>query len=292
MSNDPVSDPENASRESTTSTSQASAFVIANKLGTLTISSPDPSQANGWSNDPNGDPSVPSDPFSPPPLVVGGQKITVPTDGVTALKVGSQRLNAQTPILTISNTPISLGSDKLQIGTSVYSFMNPTPVAARTVFTIGSESFTLNLNPQSITIDGTEIKVDGPAVTVAGTRISLGRSELIVGDMTETFAPTTSDPLAEASGDKEGVGLGNVAGSGRNATASAVTNAGSLGGALASGLGGVGGGAATPSDRSGQGGNGSSATAFLGAASKIGNNVIDLWLKLGLGLLVFVCLVM
>ena len=73
-------------------------------------------------------------------------------------------------------------------------------------------------------------------MTIAGTRISLGPSEFILGDKTETFAPATSEPVVEASGDKEGVEAGIAAGSERNTTASAVTDAGGFGGALISGL--------------------------------------------------------
>ena len=53
-------------------------------------------------------------------------------------------------------------------------------------------------------------------------------------------------------------------------------------------------GAATQNDRSepGGGGNGNSAAPFLGIASKIGNDVVDLWVMFGLGLLVVVWLIM
>ena len=285
VSNDTVGDPENDVTKSVTSTSQASAVIIANTSSAPTISSSDASRANGSSKDPNEDPSDPSDPSSLQPLLLGGQIITVPIHGVTALKVDSQTLNTQTPIPTISNTPISLGSDNLQIGTPAQSVMNPTPTATRTIFTI-------NLNPQGITIDRTEIKVGGPAVTVAETRVSLGSSEFILGDRTETFAPATSNPVIEAGGDKAGVGAGNTAKSGLNATASATTGPAGIGGALISGLWTVGGGVPTPSDGSGRGGNRSSAALFLGAASKIGDNVVDLWVKFGLGLLVVMCLTM
>ena len=280
--NDTVGDPEKGITESVTFTSQASAVIIAITSSTPTTSSSDASRANGSSKNLNEDPSDPSDPSSLQPLLVGGQKITVPIHGATALKVDSQTLNTQTPIPTISNTPISLGSDKLQIGTPIHSVMSPTPTATRTIFTI-------DLNPQGITIDRTENKVGRPAVTVAETRVYLGSSELIFGDRTETFSPATSDPVIEAGVDKGGVGAGNTAKSGPNATASATTGPAGIGGAFISGLRTVGGGVPTPSDGSVRGGNGSSAAPFLGAASKIGDNVVDLWVKFGSGLLVVVC---
>ena len=285
VSNDTVGDPEKGITGSGTSTSQASAVIIANTSSTPTTSSSDASRANGSSKDPNEDPSDPSEPSSLQPLLVGGQKITVPIHSVTALKFDRQTLNTQTPIPTIPNTPISLGSDKLQIGTPFHSVMNPTPTATRTIFTI-------DLNPQGITIDRTEIKFGRPAVTVAETRVYLRSSEFIFGDRTKTFAPATSDPVIEAGGDKGGFGAGNTAQSGPNATASATTGPAGIGGALISGLWTVGGSVPTPSGGSRRGGNGSPAAPFLGAASKIGDDVVDLWVKFGLGLLIVIYLTM
>ena len=287
VSNGPAGDPENATTERRTSTSQASTVVVANTLSTPTIPSPDASQANGWGKDLIGDPSDSGNPSPPQPLIVGDQKITVPTSGATALKVGSQTLNAQTPVLTISNIPISVASDKLQIGISVYSFMNPTPTAAATVFTIGPQSFTLN--PQGVTVDGIQIKVGGTPVTVDGTRVFLGPSEFIIGNKTETFAPATRVPLVEVDGNKGGVGQGIAAGSERNVTSSAGADAG-IGSALVSGLGAVGGGAATHGDGPGSSRNVSSVAPFLGTASKTRDGV-GLWVRFGSGLFVFVCLI-
>ena len=189
--------------------------------------------------------------------------------------------------------PEDANTDKLQIGTSVHPFTKPTPTAAGTVFTIGPQGFTLN--PQGVTVDGIEIKVGGTPVTVDGTRFSLGPSEFIVGAKTETFAPpSTRDPLVEVDGVKGGVvGQGLAAGSERNGTTSAGADAG-IGGALMSGLGAVGGGAATHGAGPGSGGNVVSAAPFLGtAASKTrgGGDGVDLWVRVGWGLFVSVCLV-
>ena len=287
--NGPAGDPEDANTDSTTSTSQASTEVVANPSGTPTISSPDASQAHGSGEDPTGGPSDPGNPSPPQPLIVGDQKITVPNPGATALKVGSQILDAQTPVLTISNTPISLASDKLQIGISVHPFTKPTPSAAGTVFTVGSQSLTLN--PQGVTVNGIQIKVGGPPVTVDGTQFSLGPSEFIVGSKIETFAPATRGPGVEVDGVKEGaVGQGIAAGSERNVTTSVGADA-DVGGALMSGLGAVGGGATTHGAGQGSSGNVNSVAPFLGTASKTRGDEVGLWLRVGSGLFVSVYLV-
>ena len=269
VSNGPAGDHEDANTDDPTSPSQASTVVVANISGTPTMSSPDASQAHGSGEDPTGGPSDSGNNPSPPrrPLIVGDQKTTVPTPGVTALeKADSQTLDAQTPV---SNTPISLtSSGKPQTGISVHSSIKPTPAAAAgTVFTIGPQTFTLN--PQGVTGDGIQIPVGGTPVTVHGTRFSLGPSEFIVGDRTETFAPAaTRGPLVGVKGGGV-VGQGVAAGSERNVTTSA--DAGVGGSALMSGLGAVGGGGATTSQGAGQGSRGNvsgSAAPFLGTASK------------------------
>ena len=283
--NGPAGDPEDANTDSTASTSQASTMVVANPSDTPTISSPDASQANGSAEDPTGDPSDSRNPSPPQPLIVADQKITLPNPGASALNVGSQTLDAKSPVLTISNPPIALASDNLQIGTSVYPFIKPTPAAAGTVFTIGTQSLTLN--PQGVAVNGMQITVGGPPVTVDGTRFSLGPSEFIVGSKTETFAPAKSGPMVEVDGVKKG---GGTAGAERNGTTSVGADAG-VGGALMSGLGAVGAGAATQGAGQGASGNVNSVAPFLGTASKTRGDDVDLWVRVGSGLLVFLYLV-
>lgn len=165
--------------------------------------------------------------------------------------------------------------------------MNLTPTPARDVFTIGRESFTLKF--QGIAVDGTPLRVGGPALTVDGTRVSLGPSELVVGNKTETFTPATGDPLVEINGVKGGAGAGVGAGTKGIAETSAGAGAG-LGSALMSGLGAIGGGAATPTNGSGPGGNGRAAAPFSGTASKVGDGA-NLWVRIGSGFWVVRCLI-
>ena len=133
-------------------------------------------------------------------------------------------------------------------------------------------------------------KSGGPAVTVDGTRVYLGPSEFIVGDETEIFALATRDLLEEANANKGDVGAGNAAGSERNVTTSVGADAG-IGSALMAGLGAVGGGAASRSHSLSASMNVSSVAPFLGTASKTCDSV-DLWIGVGSGLLMFMCLLM
>ena len=284
---DPVTGPQNAATESTISTSQDSAVAIANKPDTHTASSPDTFQPKDSSKDPIGDPSNPGGSYPPQSLVVGDETITIPNSGVATLKIGSQTLNAQNPVLTISNTPISLASNTQQIGTKTHIFTSLTSTPAGNVFTIGPESFTLN--SQDMAVDGTQIRVDGPAVTVDGTQVYLEPSELVVGGRTETFAPATSNPLVEVDGKKGGTEAGVRAGTESDAAPSAGTDAGPRS-SLMSGLGTAGGVAATPTNSSGPGANGVAAAPFLGTASKVGDHV-NWWLSVGSWFWVVGCLI-
>ena len=138
----------------------------------------------------------------------------------------------------------------------------------------------------------TENNVGETPVTVDGAGFSLGPSEFIVGDKSETFAPATPDPLGEVGRIKGGAGQGIAAGPERNvaATSSADADAG-IGSARMSGLGAVGGGAAIHSAGQGSDGNVSLVAPSLGTASKTCGDDANLWVWIGLGLLVFVCVV-
>ena len=144
----------------------------------------------------------------------------------------------QTPVLTISNTPVSLAPDKIQIGTSAHPFLNPAPTP------LGNVSFTFS--PQGIAVDGTQIRVGGPAATVHGTRVSLGLSEVVIGDKTETFAPSVSDTPVEINGETGAVGTG-VRGAGTEGNAKPSTSSNeSISRAVTSSLGATGVFEATP----------------------------------------------
>ena len=133
------------------------------------------------------------------------------------------------------------------------------------------------IGPQSV--DGKENKGGGTPVTVDGAGFSLGPSEFIVGDKSETFAPATPDPLGEVGRIKGGAGQGIAAG------------LEGIGSAQMSGLGAVGEGAAIHSAGQGSDGNVSLMAPSLGTASKTCGDDANLWLRIGLGLLVFVCVV-
>ena len=117
-------------------------------------------------------------------------------------------------------------------------------------------------------------------------------SQLSVGDKSETFAPATPDHLGEVGRIKGGAGQGIAAGSERNvaATSSADADAG-IGSARVSGLGAVGGGAAIHSAGQGSDGNVSLVAPSLGTGTKTCGDDANMWVMIGLGLLVFVCVV-
>ncbi len=281
VANIPVRGANNAATESTTPVSQAPSRATANDRDTAIASISGGSQVNVPNKDPIGDPSDPGAPSSPQPLIVGDETITIPNTGAIALKTGPHTLNVQTPVLTLSNTPVSLAPDKIQIGTSAHPFLNPAPTP------LGNMSFTLN--PQGIAVDGTQIRVGGLAATVHGTRVSLGLSEVVIGDKTETFAPSVSDTPVEINRESGAVGTGvGGAGTAGNTEPSTSPNE-SISRAVMSSLGATGVGAATPRNGSGPAGNGGAAATFLGAASKVGDGV-NLWVGVGSGCWLVGCL--
>ncbi len=281
VANSPIRGANNAATESTTPTSQAPSRATANDRDTPTASISDGSQVNAPNKDSIGDPSDPGAPSSPQPLIVGDETITIPNTGATALKTGPHTLNVQTPVLTLSNTPVSLAPDKIQIGTSAHPFLNPAPTP------LGNVSFTLN--PQGISVDGTQIRVGELAATVHGTRVSLELSEVVIGDKTEIFAPSVSNTPVEINGESGALGTG-VGGAGTDGNAKPSTSPNEIiSRAVMSSLGATGVGAATPRNGSGPAGNGGAAATFLGAASKVGDGV-NLWVRVGSGCWVVGCL--
>lgn len=282
--NNPVSKSHNAATESTASTSQDPAVLVSNKPDTLSTNSPDTSHASGPRKDPIGGPSDPGVLSPTQPLVASDETNSVLKSDVTALKVGSRTLNAHTPVLTISNPPISLESDKFQIGTSAHPLMDPAPTLAGNRFTIDPESFTLS--SQGITTDGTRIKISGPAVTSDKTPVSLGSSGSPIAGTTDSSTPASGDFLVDVSGKGTRIETRIEAG-----TEVKPETAAGISGALPSGRGATGGDAATPSNGSGRSGNGNVAAPFLGTASKLCGRV-DLWVRIGSGVLMVGYLVM
>ena len=257
-----VSGAHNAATESTTPTSQDPSAAVTNDPDMPTASSPSVSQLNGAGKDPVEDPS---DPSSSRPLVVANGIGTVPKSGATELKPGTYALSAQSPVLTISNTPISLAPEKVQGETSAHPLQDPAPVVSGNLFTLSQESFTLDSH--GIGADGTRSR----AVTMDGTQEPLKQSELVVGGKMDTFTRTPNHLSIDANGEKSIARTGT----GGDAEPSTGTDAG-ISRALMS----TGSGAASPINGSKHVGNGSAAAPFLGIASKMGVGE-TLWVRAG-----------
>ena len=127
------------------------------------------------------------------PNTIGGYKIIPPGPG-SSLVIGTHTLTPGQGI-TISATPISLGSSALVVGTSTI----PLPTAGLDqinhkqphYFAIGSQ--TIAIKPAGIVVGSQTLKPGGPAITVSGTSYSLGTTEFIAGSLTETF-PAAAKP--------------------------------------------------------------------------------------------------
>ena len=125
------------------------------------------------------------------PITIGGYKVIPPVPG-SSLVIGTHTLTPGQEI-TISATPISLGSSVLAVGTSTI----PLPTAATDqkhhqkphYFAIGSQ--TIAIVPAGILVGSQTLQPGGPAITISGTPYSLGTTEFIAGSLTETF-PTAA----------------------------------------------------------------------------------------------------
>ena len=110
---------------------------------------------------------------------------------------------------------------------------------------------------------------------------------------TISIAPATPDPLGEVGRIKAGAGQGIAAGSERNVAATSSADAGAgIGSARMSALGAVGGGAAIHGAGQGIDGNVNLVAPSLGTASKTCGDDANLWVRIGLGLLVSVFVVL
>ena len=122
------------------------------------------------------------------PITIGGYQIIPPGPG-SNLVIGTHSLTPGQDI-TISATPISLGSSFLAVGTSKI----PLPTAGPDqinykqphYFAIGSQ--TIAIQPAGIVVGSQTLQPGGPAITVSGTSYSLGTTEFIAGSLTETFS--------------------------------------------------------------------------------------------------------
>ena len=122
------------------------------------------------------------------PITIGGYKVIPPVPG-SSLVIGTHTLTPGQEI-TISATPISLGSSVLAVGTSTIPL--PTAVTDQKhhqkphYFAIGSQ--TIAIVPAGILVGSQTLQPGGPAITVSGTPYSLGTTEFIAGSLTETFS--------------------------------------------------------------------------------------------------------
>ncbi|KAI4212297.1 MAG: hypothetical protein LQ351_005010 [Letrouitia transgressa] len=119
------------------------------------------------------------------PLTVAGQ---VFTPNPTGFPIADTALSRGGPGITLSGTPISLGSSGLVVGEATLPIATSSQ-ASQSPLTIAGQVFTPN--PTAFPIADTALSRGGPGVTLSGTPISLGPSGLVVGK--------TTLPLAAAS---------------------------------------------------------------------------------------------
>ncbi|KAI9810598.1 MAG: hypothetical protein M1827_006160 [Pycnora praestabilis] len=191
INSDPFSTPSVITAATQVSTGIPTGFVVAGNTlvpggSGITIS------GTPVSLNPLGDIVVGSTMISPNPtdnpavLTFAEQTFTAVSNG---LIIGSQTLSANGPGITLSGTPIYLGtSGNLIIGTSTLSLM---PSGGPKVLTVAGEIFTPASN--ALIIGGQTLSPGGTGITVSGVPMSLdGLDNLIVGTSTFTLQTTGS----------------------------------------------------------------------------------------------------
>lgn len=144
-------------------------------------------------NTPAADPTQVKDAGSATYITIAHQPIAIASN---AIILPGTTLNPGDPAITISGTPISLGSSVVVIG-SLTEPLSP-PQAAATAqphyITIGHHPIAIASN--AIIVDGTTLKPTDPAITVGGDVISLNSSFLVVGSHTQRLSlpPPTPTP--------------------------------------------------------------------------------------------------
>ena len=159
------------------------AITISNSVYTLV---PHLNNDNDVSSDGSGN-TEDNSPLTIDPLTIAGHIVVPNPSGI--LIDGSSLIPGGSP-LTLSNTPVSLGtSGVLVIGSS------STTLAPQSVFTIGTQTFTAD--PAGFTLKDATVSPGGSVETVDGTIISLGPSgDLILGS--SNFAiptPVSTKPM-------------------------------------------------------------------------------------------------
>ena len=122
-------------------------------------------------------------------IAIGDHSIAITASDASRVVIGSQTAVVGGPRITISHTPVSLGSDALVVGSSTHVLSSKT--SSHKAIEIGEYHITPPV-PGSSLIIGTQTLVPGEAITVSSTPISLGSSVLVVG--TSTVPLLTSGP--------------------------------------------------------------------------------------------------
>lgn len=175
-------------------------------------SSPGSSSGSG-SPAPHANPAIPSAAGQGDPVAtVGGVTLSVDPADPSAVVAGSRTL---TPgqVMTISGTPVSVGSSAVVVGganadpKSTITLVKPhagsgdvQPVPTKPIATAGSVPVVADpSDPNAVVLDGTTLTNGGPATTIDGTRISVGPSGVVVGSKTIPL-PAGTAPQATRGG--------------------------------------------------------------------------------------------
>ena len=156
--------------------------------------------------DPRTQPGIPTASTAPIVYSIGGQSWSL--NPASALVAGTATLLPGGPVITISNTPISLAlsANVIVVGgltkslTPAAAAPTPTPTPRIPAFTLDGSIYTLD--PSSAFVIGTQTLTPGGRITVSGTPIFLASSEPYV------LVGTSTVPLPTA-----GAGLFTLAGS-------------------------------------------------------------------------------
>ena len=147
-------------------------------------------------NDDDSNNVVNGSPVTQNTLTIAGQKLEPDRSGMV---IGGSSLLPGGSAVTISNTPVSLGSSGiLVVGSStillpVHSDPSSTPFATK-VFTVAGQTFTAN--PSGFSIAGTTVLAGGSAVTISNTPVSLDSWGILVVGSSTILLPTRSDPTS------------------------------------------------------------------------------------------------
>ena len=123
-------------------------------------------------------------------LAVGGQILTANPSG---LLLADTTLWPGGPAISISGTPLSLGTFGVVIGANTMSFQKSAPLLISSTFTTARQTSTANLKESATS--GTPLLSDGRTASVSGTTKSLGSASADEGGSTFTQPIPTSTPI-------------------------------------------------------------------------------------------------